>query len=162
MQLRLLLRISVGYERFGLPQWAEYYETGLKLLTKEQRQRKLAGRDGRGRFGGGTNQHTAVGSHYSGYSAYGHGVLPFDAVGYHNGTVDWSGRWKAPSVYEQFLLTFKALVCESQCFVREANGGERSSVSLRDVARDARVFKSFLRYYSQLQQAAIRTRNRFR
>ena len=40
--------------------------------------------------------------------------------GYHrNGAVGWSWRWKAPSVYEQFLLTFKALVCESQCFVRE-------------------------------------------
>ena len=91
--------------------------------------KKLAGRDGRGRIGGSTNQHAAVGSHYSGCSAYGHGVLPFDVVGYHNGAVDWSGRWKAPSVYKQFVLTFKALMCESQCFVREANGGERSSVS---------------------------------
>ena len=51
-QLRLLLRIAVGYQRFGLPHWAEYYyETGLKLLGKEQRQRKLASRDGCGRYG---------------------------------------------------------------------------------------------------------------
>ena len=59
------------------------------------------------------------------------------------------GGGRPPAITSNSSLRFKALVCESQCFVREANGGERSSVSLRDVARAARVSKWFLRYYSQ-------------
>jgi hypothetical protein len=56
--------------------------------------------------------------------------------------------------YDVFLNSFKELLCQSQIFVREVNHGERSVVSMRDIARAARVFKWFLTYYSKLRGVA--------
>eukprot|EP00397_Hematodinium_sp_SG-2012_P000023 GEMP01000023.1.p1 GENE.GEMP01000023.1~~GEMP01000023.1.p1 ORF type:complete len:4845 (-),score=1374.35 GEMP01000023.1:551-15064(-) len=62
-------------------------------------------------------------------------------------------QWKevVPSDYECFITAFKKLLCASHCFLREINDQERSVVSLRDITRACRVFKWFLRYYSQLK-----------
>merc|ERR1711915_721312 len=48
-------------------------------------------------------------------------------------------------------MAFKSLLCASHSFLREINNQERSVVSLRDITRACRVFKWFLRYYSQLK-----------
>ena len=53
--------------------------------------------------------------------------------------------------YNGFIDAFTALLCGSQQFVRDANGGEHSVVSMRDIARAAKVFKWFLKYYSELE-----------
>lgn len=58
------------------------------------------------------------------------------------------------SEYDVFVNAFKELLCQSQVFVREVNDGERSVVSMRDIARAARVFKWFLTYYSKLRGVA--------
>jgi len=55
------------------------------------------------------------------------------------------------SDYELFMNAFKDLLCISQTYTREVNNDERSVVSMRDIARAARVFKWFLEYYSKLQ-----------
>eukprot|EP00929_Paragymnodinium_shiwhaense_P043162 TRINITY_DN22233_c0_g2_i1.p1 TRINITY_DN22233_c0_g2~~TRINITY_DN22233_c0_g2_i1.p1 ORF type:complete len:3205 (-),score=983.73 TRINITY_DN22233_c0_g2_i1:80-9475(-) len=55
------------------------------------------------------------------------------------------------SDYDFFISAFRDLLCASQTFVREANGGERSVVSMRDVARAVRVCKWFLTYYARLK-----------
>jgi len=62
-------------------------------------------------------------------------------------------QWKevVPSDYESFITAFKKLLCASHGFLREINNQERSVVSLRDITRASRVFKWFLRYYSQLK-----------
>ncbi|CAK0799979.1 unnamed protein product [Prorocentrum cordatum] len=56
-----------------------------------------------------------------------------------------------PNEFDTFLDAFRDLLCQSQSFVREVNGGERSVVSMRDIARAARVFKWFLTQYSGLR-----------
>jgi hypothetical protein len=53
--------------------------------------------------------------------------------------------------YDAFLIGFRDLLCKSQSYVREVNNGERSTVSMRDIARAARVFKWFLTYYFKLR-----------
>eukprot|EP00442_Polarella_glacialis_P009890 CAMPEP_0115115300 /NCGR_PEP_ID=MMETSP0227-20121206/42599_1 /TAXON_ID=89957 /ORGANISM="Polarella glacialis, Strain CCMP 1383" /LENGTH=477 /DNA_ID=CAMNT_0002515923 /DNA_START=1 /DNA_END=1434 /DNA_ORIENTATION=+ len=58
------------------------------------------------------------------------------------------------SDYDVFVGALVELLCQSQCFVREVNSGERSVVSMRDIARAARVFKWFLTYYSKLRGVA--------
>lgn len=60
----------------------------------------------------------------------------------------------ADSEYDNFVNAFTELLCQSQIFVREANSGERSVVSMRDIVRAARVFKWFLTYYSKLRGVA--------
>jgi hypothetical protein len=56
-----------------------------------------------------------------------------------------------PNDFDTFLDAFRDLLCQSQSFVREVNGGERSVVSMRDIARAARVFKWFLTQYFRLR-----------
>lgn len=57
----------------------------------------------------------------------------------------------ADSEFNDFVDAFTELLCKSQCFVREVNGGERSVVSMRDISRAARVFKWFVTYHSKLR-----------
>lgn len=49
------------------------------------------------------------------------------------------GGYQAKSRFGEFVDTFTGLVCAAQEFVREFHGGERSSASLRDVARCIKV-----------------------
>eukprot|EP00928_Gymnodinium_smaydae_P026154 TRINITY_DN20620_c0_g1_i1.p1 TRINITY_DN20620_c0_g1~~TRINITY_DN20620_c0_g1_i1.p1 ORF type:complete len:1377 (+),score=394.33 TRINITY_DN20620_c0_g1_i1:376-4131(+) len=55
------------------------------------------------------------------------------------------------SEYDHFISAFRDLLCASQMFVREAHDGERSVVSMRDIARAVRVCKWFLTYYARLK-----------
>ena len=61
---------------------------------------------------------------------------------------------EAQGEYDVFVNALKELLCRSQSFVREVNNGEGSVVSMRDIARAARVFKWFLTYYSRLRGVA--------
>jgi len=47
------------------------------------------------------------------------------------------------SEFDEFIEVFTQQVCKAQEFVRKLNGGERSVVSLRDVARCVKVFRWF-------------------
>jgi hypothetical protein len=53
--------------------------------------------------------------------------------------------------YDEFMKCFRDLLGVSQNYVREVNNGERSVVSMRDIARAAKVFKWFLKYYTKLK-----------
>eukprot|EP00656_Telonema_subtile_P027205 TRINITY_DN2923_c0_g1_i1.p1 TRINITY_DN2923_c0_g1~~TRINITY_DN2923_c0_g1_i1.p1 ORF type:complete len:2755 (-),score=765.54 TRINITY_DN2923_c0_g1_i1:91-8355(-) len=58
-----------------------------------------------------------------------------------------SGVWSYRSSKEEFIEVYAKLVCASQEFVRE-HENERAAVSLRDVARCAKVFVWFGRHFS--------------
>ena len=55
---------------------------------------------------------------------------------------------KALSRFGEFVETFTELVCTAQEFVRSYYGGERSSASLRDVARCISVYRWFGEHFS--------------
>jgi len=55
---------------------------------------------------------------------------------------------KKMSAYEEFIEVFTGQVCSAQEFVRALNGGERSVVSLRDVARCIKVYHWFGQHFA--------------
>jgi MoxR-like ATPase len=61
------------------------------------------------------------------------------------------GYAKAHNKFGEFVETFTELVCAAQEFVREYHGGERSSASLRDVARCIKVFRWFGEHFAKTQ-----------
>jgi energy-coupling factor transporter ATP-binding protein EcfA2 len=65
-------------------------------------------------------------------------------------TNQW-GHEKANTKFGEFVETFTALVCSAQEFVREFHGGERSSASLRDVARCIQVYRFFGEHFAKTQ-----------
>ena len=58
---------------------------------------------------------------------------------------------KALSRFGEFVETFTEMVCTAQEFVREYHGGERSSASLRDVARCIKVYRWFGEHFAAFQ-----------
>lgn len=72
------------------------------------------------------------------------GVRPAAAAG-------TAGPIEEEGDYDMFIGAFRDLLCCSQSFVREAHDGERSVVSMRDIARAVRVCKWFLTYYARLK-----------
>ena len=65
---------------------------------------------------------------------------------------DGMGR-KALSRFGEFVEMFTELVCAAQEFVREYHAGERSSASLRDVARCIKVYRWFGEHFAAFQEA---------
>ena len=61
------------------------------------------------------------------------------------------GYAKAHNKFGEFVETFTELVCAAQEFVREFHGGERSSASLRDVARCIKVYRWFGEHFAETQ-----------
>lgn len=53
--------------------------------------------------------------------------------------------------FGEFIETFTALVCSAQELIREYHGGERSSASLRDVARCIKVYRWFGEHFAKTQ-----------
>eukprot|EP01052_Picozoa_sp_SAG31_P002291 SAG31_NODE_80_length_27188_cov_42.623869_6_plen_567_part_00 len=70
----------------------------------------------------------------------------------HGAGADGMGR-KALSRFGEFVETFTELVCAAQEFVREYHAGERSSASLRDVARCIKVYRWFGEHFAAFQEA---------
>jgi hypothetical protein len=68
----------------------------------------------------------------------GHGDDPFGA-----GQQQWGQQYQAKSRFGEFVDTFTTLICTAQEFVRQFHAGERSSASLRDVARCIKVYRWF-------------------
>ena len=62
------------------------------------------------------------------------------------------GYAKAHNKFGEFVETFTELVCAAQEFVREFHGGERSSASLRDVARCIKVYRWFGEHFAERQR----------
>lgn len=61
------------------------------------------------------------------------------------------GYAKGHNKFGEFVETFTELVCAAQEFVREFHGGERSSASLRDVARCIKVYRWFGEHFAETQ-----------
>jgi len=55
--------------------------------------------------------------------------------------------------FGEFVEVFAELICASQEFVRTLHGGERSVVSLRDVARCLRVYRWFGEHFASRNNA---------
>lgn len=64
-------------------------------------------------------------------------------------------NYQAKSRFGEFVDTFTDLVCCAQEFVRKFHGGERSSSSLRDVARCIKVYRWFGEHASSQEEAKL-------
>jgi hypothetical protein len=62
-------------------------------------------------------------------------------------------KFQAKSRFGEFVDTFTDLICTAQEFVREFHGGERSSASLRDVARCIKVYRWFGEHITAVEEA---------
>ena len=79
---------------------------------------------------------------------------PFAAGGGRGGAPAFgSTQYQAKSRFGEFVDTFTELVCAAQEFVRNFHGGERSSASLRDVARCIKVYRWFGEHITLQEEA---------
>lgn len=60
----------------------------------------------------------------------------------------FKNKWDELTPFGEFVEVFAELTCAAQEYVREIHGGERSVVSLRDVARCVLVFTWFGKHYA--------------
>jgi hypothetical protein len=64
-------------------------------------------------------------------------------------------KGKKRSAFGEFVDVFSELICAAQEFVRELHGGERSVVSLRDVARCIKVYRWFGEHFAGASQERV-------
>jgi hypothetical protein len=62
-------------------------------------------------------------------------------------------RRKTFTDYQEFVVVYSDLICAAQEFVRSVNSGERSSASLRDVARCVKIFRWFGEHFARVYGA---------
>eukprot|EP00750_Incisomonas_marina_P010789 INCI16307.8.p1 GENE.INCI16307.8~~INCI16307.8.p1 ORF type:complete len:4556 (+),score=887.02 INCI16307.8:48-13670(+) len=156
VKAKLVEQLGLAAQQYEGSEMAVQLQTMMTQFQKEDREedtkkKPTPAKPAYGAYGG-----TRVYGGYGGRTAYG-GYSGYSS-GFNWGGGTWGGgssytsyfRRKTFTDYQEFVKVYADLICAAQEFVRSVNSGERSSASLRDVARCVKIFRWFGEHFARV------------